>query len=378
MHGRVSGSLTQFQKSTMRHMASRDFKLPPTPKTLSSRAATSSTSDKQFEGVSHHYEMIGFHAYAGHFDASVITQLKGHADVANVEADQIWTTSAITEQQNTVYGLGLISHRGTDQPTVYAYDASAGRGTYGYVVDSGINDKHFEFGGRASLGYNAVKGAPGEDLDGHGTHVSGLMCSKTYGVAKQCNIVMVKVLDYGQGIMSEILDGYRWAVNDITRKRRQAKAVINVSISGGFSSAFNQAVNSAYDNGILTTISSGNNNKEASQRFPSRSIKAVIVGATGRDRTRAPFSNWGPAVNMFAPGVGITSTGRSGTRSAAKLTGTSMAAAYVAGIALYAKGMVRLPNAATTHSYLQRLATPRVVRDPKGSKNLFAYNGSGK
>jgi oryzin len=99
--------------------------------------------------------------------------------------------TAITSQTGSTWGLGRISQRNYAANTYY-YDTTAGAGTYGYVIDSGININHKEFGGRASLGENFVGGSHIDDA-GHGTHVAGTIGGSTYGVAKKANLVSVKV-----------------------------------------------------------------------------------------------------------------------------------------------------------------------------------------
>lgn len=124
--------------------------------------------------------------------------------------------------------MGSISHKG--QPsTDYIYDTNGGEGTYAYVVDTGINVDHEEFEGRASLAYNA---AGGQHVDGvgHGTHVSGTIGGKTYGVAKKANLLSVKVFVGESSSTSIILDGFNWAANDIVSKKRTGKAAINMSL----------------------------------------------------------------------------------------------------------------------------------------------------
>lgn len=81
-------------------------------------------------------------------------------------------------QSLTSIGQSLISHQDLGA-TDYIYDASAGEGHYAYVLDSGINVDHVDFGGRASLGYNALDSQEHVDDTGHGTHVAGTIGSTT-------------------------------------------------------------------------------------------------------------------------------------------------------------------------------------------------------
>jgi oryzin len=111
----------------------------------------------------------------------------------------------------------------------YHYDKSAGNGTFAYVIDSGINSKHLEFGSRASNGYNAVND-DFTDINGHGTHVAGIIGSKSFGVAKETELIAVKVFLNRESRMSTIMDGYQWAVNDIRTKGRQSRSVVNMSL----------------------------------------------------------------------------------------------------------------------------------------------------
>jgi oryzin len=151
------------------------------------------------------------------------------AQVAYVEEDQIWYIDALTTQSGAPWGLGSISHRG-QQSTDYIYDTNgAGADTYAYVVDTGINVDHQEFGGRASLAYNAA-GGQHVDTVGHGTHVAGTIGGTTYGVAKQANLLSVKVFRGESSSTSIILDGFNWAANDIVSKGRTGKAAINLSL----------------------------------------------------------------------------------------------------------------------------------------------------
>jgi oryzin len=134
-------------------------------------------------------------------------------------------------QNNAEPGLGRISHRQSPS-NQYVFDDSAGRGTFAYVIDTGINVNHTEFSGRASLGANFAGGAH-VDSDGHGTHVAGTIGGNTFGVAKNTNLISVKTFGTGSSAASTIMKGFEWAVNDITSRGRAGTSVINMSLGTG-------------------------------------------------------------------------------------------------------------------------------------------------
>jgi subtilisin family serine protease len=101
---------------------------------------------------------------------------------------------AYVSQASSTWGLARISHQYRGK-TTYDYDNSAGTGTCAYVVDTGISTTHPEFEGRATFLANFAGDGSNTDGHGHGTHVSGTIGSKTYGVAKKTQLYAVKVLD---------------------------------------------------------------------------------------------------------------------------------------------------------------------------------------
>lgn len=160
----------------------------------------------------------------------------------------MWHLEAVPKTQKNVpsWGLAAISNpaktggHGKLSGGSYVYDKSAGQGTYAYVIDSGVNVAHEDFGGRATLEYNTMpQGAANADTSGHGTHVAGIIAGTTYGVAKKAKIIAVKVFadrpayDLETKLTtpkSNILAGFEWAVADIIAKRRQTVSVINMSV----------------------------------------------------------------------------------------------------------------------------------------------------
>ncbi|KAF7118171.1 hypothetical protein CNMCM5793_007572 [Aspergillus hiratsukae] len=325
-------------------------------------------------GIEKNYKIKDFAAYAGSFDDATIEEIRKSADVANVEEDQIWYIDALTTQSGAPWGLGSISHRG-QYSTNYIYDTSAGAGTYAYVVDTGINVNHVQFGGRASLAYNAA-GGQHVDSVGHGTHVAGTIGGSTYGVAKRTNLLSVKVFQGESSSTSIILDGFNWAVNDIVNKGRTRKSAINMSLGGGYSYAFNNAVQSAYQSGVLSVVAAGNENVDASNTSPASAPNAITVAAINSGNARASFSNYGSVVDIFAPGQNILSAWIGSNTATNTISGTSMATPHIVGLSVYLMGLESLSGPAAVTARIKQLATTGVVTGTNGSPNLLAYNGN--
>lgn len=346
-------------------------------------------------GIEKKYEIKDWKAYAGEFDEATIAEIKANPDVALVEPDTIaylWydveevhedtlEKKALTTQTGATWGLGAISHR-SGSSTSYIYDTTAGENTYAYIVDSGILVAHTQFGGRATLGYNAVGGTHTDTL-GHGTHVAGTIGGSTYGVAKKTNLISVKVFQGSSGTTSTILAGFNWAVSDITSKSRQARSVVNLSLGGAASTTWTNAIQAAYTQGVLSVVAAGNGDQNGnplpvSSQSPANAPNAFTVAAADSSFRPASFTNYGAGVDIFAPGVSILSSYIGGNSATASLSGTSMAAPHVAGLAVYLQALEGLSTPAAVTSRLKALGTAnRITGTLSGSPNLFAYNGNG-
>ncbi|KAF2442665.1 subtilisin-like protein [Karstenula rhodostoma CBS 690.94] len=350
-----------------------------------------SFSKRDTVGVEHTYDIKTFKGYAGEFDENTLAEIKANPNVAAVEPDQVvylpfkvekvFDKRALTTQTGAPWGLGAISHK-TGSSTSYVYDTTAGQNTYAYVVDSGIITTHTQFGGRATLGYNAVGGQHTDTL-GHGTHVAGTIGGSTYGVAKKTNLISVKVFEGRTGSQSVILAGFDWAVNDIVSKNRASKSVINMSLGGGSSAAWISAIAASYKQGVLSVVAAGNgdlngNPLPVSQQSPANAPEAITVSAADSSFRVASFANYGAGVDVFAPGVNILSSYIGGNSATASLSGTSMATPHTVGLALYLIGLEGLSSPAAVTNRIKALAvTGKVTGTLSGSPNVFIYNGNG-
>ncbi|KAH7026549.1 putative subtilisin-like protease [Microdochium trichocladiopsis] len=327
-------------------------------------------------GIRKQWRLLNFAGYSGHFDDATVEQIRADPSVFAVEPNRVRHLMAVETQKNAPWGLASISNSGSANSTSYLYEDAAGEGQFAYIVDTGILDTHEEFEGeRGVKGYNAVDDVPFEDVDGHGTHVAGTICGKTYGVAKKATCVSVKVFNGGSSTTETVMEGYNWAVQDIKKQGREANAVISMSLGGGRSDAENRIVEQAFNEGILTIVAAGNDGADASEYSPASAPNAVTVGAADISNTRAYFSNFGDVVDIFAPGVGIKSAWIESDTSSEVLDGTSMATPHISGLVLYLKsvfaGELDSPGAATKK--LLSLAVPG-IKNPKGA-DVRAYNG---
>ncbi|XP_071792854.1 aqualysin-1-like [Asterias amurensis] len=225
------------------------------------------------------------------------------------------------------WGLDRINQR--DLPLDGAYTPTAdGTGVSVYVIDTGVVPTHVEFSGRAVAAYDAL-GGDGIDCNGHGTHCAGTVGSDTWGVAKNADLIGVRVLScLGSGSFSGIIDGMDWVTANA-----KMPAVASMSLGGGSSLSIDLAVRSMVQAGITVSVASGNSNADACDFSPARARDAISVGATDSSDVRASFSNYGPCVDIFAPGVDITSAWRGSDTATTTISGTSMACPHVSGVA---------------------------------------------
>jgi subtilisin family serine protease len=256
-----------------------------------------------------------------------IAALRRNPHVALIEPDGVVT--AQVDQASPPWGLDRIDQRALPLNKKYSYPAVAGAGVTAYVVDTGLAANDTDLTGRVGTGTTFVSDGRGTvDCNGHGTHVAGTIAGTTYGVAKQATIVPVRVLDCsGNGTWSGVIAGLDWVVAD---HAATAPAVANMSLGGGVSATVDAAVQRVITDGVTVAVAAGNSSTNACNTSPARVAGALTVGATDSSDRRASFSNYGSCLDLFAPGVAITSDWLTGTNT---ISGTSMATPHVAGAA---------------------------------------------
>jgi aqualysin 1 len=312
-------------------------------------------------------DLEGFAADLTHAELS---ELRHSRAVKFVEQDErVHETAALETQTGAPWDLTRIDERALDLNGLYRYSPAAGRGVSIYIIDTGIQVTNVDFGSRARLAFNSVD-SRNDDCNGHGTHVAGIAGGTKYGVAKLATLVGVKVLScQGSGTISGVIEGVNW----VTAHHVAGKSVANLSLGGGANPAMDDAVRHMVDSGVFVSVAAGNDNGNACNYSPARVPDAFTVAASDNADGKASFSNWGGCVDAYAPGVAITSDWIGSPAATNTISGTSMAAPIVAGIAaLYLSEHLSTP--AATMAWLRENATAGVIsRDAADTANRLVY-----
>lgn len=279
-------------------------------------------------------------------------------------------------QSNATWGLDRVDQRDLPLSTTYTYDTTASN-VNAYILDTGIRTSHSEFAGRASVGTDTIgDGQNGQDCQGHGTHVAGTVGGKTYGVAKGVNLIAVRVLGCdGSGTTAGVIAGVDWVTANAAKP-----AVANMSLGGSASAALDDAVSRSIASGVSYSIAAGNGilvgiPANACNYSPARVPEAITVGATDSTDRRASFSNYGTCLDLFAPGVGITSAWKDSDSATSTISGTSMATPHTAGAAALYLANNPTASPAQVRDALVNNATSGKVTDPRsGSPNKLLYS----
>jgi subtilisin family serine protease len=301
--------------------------------------------------------------FAAHLTHAQLRRLRHHRKVKYVEQDARVKETAT--QTAAPWNLDRIDQRSLPLNGTYHY-SSEGAGVHVYIIDTGLQ-AHPDFGSRAHNALNAA-GGNGSDCNGHGTHVAGTVGGTKYGVAKLATLVGVKVLDCsGTGTTASVIAGVNW----VTKHHVADKSVANMSLGGGASSSIDAAVTHMIESGVFVSAAAGNDNRDACNESPARVPAAFTVAASDSGDSRASFSNYGPCIDAYAPGVSITSDWlRGGTHT---ISGTSMAAPAVAGTAaLYLSHHASTP-AATSAWLIEHATTGVITSNRADTANRLLY-----
>jgi thermitase len=199
------------------------------------------------------------------------------------------------------------------------------------IVDTGVDLDHPDLEKKLVKGYDYVDNdeAP-DDVGGHGTHCAGIAAALSNnkrgvaGVCPNCSIMPVRVLGPSGGSSTDVAKGIVFAAD-------HGAKVISLSLgSYYFSSTIQDALEHAANKGVVIVAAAGNDHV-TDAHYPAYFDQSIAVGSTDSQDNQSSFSNYGPWVDVAAPGDNIYSTVPGG--SYAYKSGTSMATPYVAGLA---------------------------------------------
>ena len=335
------------------------------------RLLTASLADRAGATVRYSYGNT-VRGFAGRMSADAAAELARHPSVAYVEQDQV-VHAVATTQSGATWGIDRIDQRGLPLSKSYTY-TNTGAGVTAYIIDTGIRFAHAEFGGRAVSGYDAIDGGTADDCDGHGTHVAGTVGGATYGVAKGVTLVAVRVLDCsGSGTWSGVIAGMDWVAAN-----HSGPSTANMSLGGGASTAVDDATRRLIASGVTTAVAAGNGNRggraqDACGYSPARVAEAITIGATTSTDAKTSWSNYGPCVDFFAPGSGITSAWYTSNTATNTISGTSMASPHVAGVAALYLQSNPGANPQTVRDALYAATTKGIVTSSSTANNHLLF-----
>ena len=239
-----------------------------------------------------------------------------------------------------------------------------------YVLDTFVDCKHPQFQNNCQRVFSNQYTVQNP----HGTHVAGLVSSTEFGVNKYAQIFSVEVLnDDGYGKWSKLIEGLGF-VSRHANDRKQ-RAVINISITGTPSNVVDMVIKQLAIQGILTVVAAGNNNDNACYHSPARAPNAFTVAASNTKDQLASFSNWGECVDFIAPGDVIHSLFPN--KQTGYMSGTSMAAPIVAGLASLFLSLEPELSVVELRKHLIAASTKNAVANPKQCRNMMAYQPYG-
>ena len=318
-----------------------------------------------------HTYTAALRGFAAEVPAAELAGLAEVPGVVRVERDPRLTAAAV--QPAPPVGLDRIDQR--TRPLSGSYTSTrTGAGVTAYVVDTGIRLTHSDLAGRARSGVDVIEpGTPADDCNGHGTHVAGTVGGTRSGVAKGTSLVAVRVLDCdGGGFGSDLLAGLDFVVRDHDAGE---PAVAVLSLGGDVASrTVDDAVRRVIGDGVPVAVAAGNSAIDACTVSPARVAEALTVGASDpRSDLRAPFSNVGACLDLFAPGVDTVSASHTSDTGFHSSSGTSMAAPHVAGAAALVLEQTPGASPQEVSEALLAEATKGVVGDARSTTSDLLY-----
>jgi len=315
-----------------------------------------------------------------------VDDVRNNPKVAYVERDKVVTTL----DQTLPWGINRID---ADLSSTQAGDHTGEvSGVNVYVIDTGIDATHADLN---VVEHHNFRGGPDTDCDGHGTHVAGTLAaedndSDVVGVAPGARLIGVKVLNCkGSGYVSDVIEGVDWVTADAqTPENAGVPAVANMSLgSSGRIKSLNAEVRNSAASGVFYSLAAGNEGRNACKSSPAMTGRAwdgtnwihdngILTTAATNQADKEPFwSNFGPCVDLWAPGANILSTKLGGGTKT--MSGTSMAAPHAGGTAALHLTAHPTDSPAEVEVNLKSKSTVPGTKSKGGQRDIQLVNASG-
>lgn len=334
-----------------------------------------------------HVERSFTHALRGYEITMTPAQsrrLARHPAVASVQRNEIVTFdlggagqkegpgTLGTQPNPPSWGLDRIDQRNLPLDKSFTYPNTAFN-VHAYIMSTGVRTTHADFEGRATHGWDTIDNdGDATDCNGHGTYVAGLVGGAEHGVAKEVNLVAMRILNCtGSASYSQIIAGIEWVTANAVRP-----AVAVLPIGGGPSDALDTAVRNSIASGISYTLVAGS---DSCYYSPGRVPEGITVDGTTANDSVLLSAGSGACIDLFAPGGNITSTWHTSDTATNTLSGGSPATGFTAGAAALILSAHPTWSAAQVHDKIVADATPDVLTGvPPEAPNLLLYvdNGS--
>jgi len=288
-------------------------------------------------------------------------------------------TAAISTASVQMIPWGISKTQATLSYTLAGNGSGAVTGVRAYIIDTGLDTSNTDLNRAGHI--NFTGDGRNYDCNGHGTHVAGTVAAidntlAVVGMAPGVPVYGVKVLNCaGSGTTTSVIQGVDWVAANAIKP-----AVANMSLGGGASQLLDDAVRNAAAKGIFFSIAAGNSATDACTSSPARiggsgnttGLGVMTVAATDSNDLEASFSNYGSCVDIWAPGVNITSLYLGG--GLATMSGTSMASPHVGGAAALYLGRYPAATSASVVSTLKGMAfsTGTYSKDNRAIQRLNA------